>query len=96
MNYMLQKRKKKYAWDFRDLPGSKSHLGDFCIGVMQISGRALEGSKDIHGFLDEEVTFKKCRLQTFSVYDDNLKHKQTRMSGLEQIPGDHRNTECKG
>lgn len=50
----------------RDLAGSKSQAGwsfiwwDFCIKFMQISGRALEGSRDMVSLM-KKVTFKNAR-----------------------------------
>lgn len=68
MNNMLQKKNMPGTsgiCQVLSLKLASPYLGDFCIGVMQISGRALEGSKDIHGFLDEEVTLKNAGYQHF-------------------------------
>lgn len=59
---------KKCAGDCRELPGSKSQAifirGDFCVKFLQISGRALEGSKDTVSLM-KKVTSKNAVYQLF-------------------------------
>ena len=60
----------------RDLAGSKSQAGwafiwwDFRIKFMQISGRALEGSRDMVSLM-RKVT-QNCKVLTFFAYDANF------------------------